>query len=718
MATLRHSNYLSHPGRYLEDHLTSTCRLALQASTGLFDQDFRRAVEISSLLHDIGKISPYFQKYIRGEKVGEEKHHSPLSALIVSYVVRNEEPLFQILATVPVLRHHGDLKTLYDVYDVRTFEKAKDVLSRVDSEELKALVKILVQRGFKVAKEVDVQSILAWAENLDFVFDIRKFIRKATFTPTDILKIQTAYSLVTDADILDLFPVDLPTVNFSVETYLENLEQTSEIGKIRREAYRSVLSQEFDPRKRIYSITLPTGIGKTLISLAFAKKILDAGNQERIIYCLPFLSIIDQNYLVYEKVLGDPSDERILLKHHHLSDLKYGEFEESVSKLLIEGWNSRIIVTTFLQFFYMVFGHKKSFLRRLNKLKKSVIILDEVQAIPVKYWKIIETVLQEAAEDLDFYIILSTATKPLLFSQTNELVHSRPKLSRYVIYNRARKKIPITEFIKEPILSSDSFLVILNTINSAKYVYSQIKDQDTVYLSTHIIPKERLARIKDIMAGKYKKVVSTQLVEAGVDINFPIVIRDFAPLDSIVQAAGRCNRHSVSQDGKVFLYYLHDHRNRTFASYIYDNILLSITYNLLTSQEITEEDITQLIDEYYLQVLKSKAFFESDDLFNAIKYARFDGERSLADFKLLEDRPEVDVFIEIDEEAAKLWKEYTSLREKRNFDVNKFLTIRRKLYDYVITVPRWDISEPVDGLFYIPKNMLYNYYDIETGWLK
>lgn len=256
----------------------------------------------------------------------------------------------------------------------------------------------------------------------------------------------------------------------------------------------------------------------------------------KIIYSLPFLSIIDQNYDVFEDVFktvenATPSED-VLLKHHHLADIFYRtqddeEFEGLKSLFLIEGWNSEIIVTTFVQFFHTIVSNKNRSLRKFHTIANSIVILDEVQSVPHKYWLLLKQIISGFAEYFNTYFIFVTATQPLIFDPENgeitELVKNKDKYFRE--FDRVKLEINLNPMnldeFKEIIESEvkekpdKDFLFVFNTIKSSLNIYKHLKDlklknSDYYYLSTNIVPKERLNRIKKIKkkVGKKEKLLS------------------------------------------------------------------------------------------------------------------------------------------------------------------------------------------------------------------
>lgn len=243
-------------------------------------------------------------------------------------------------------------------------------------------------------------------------------------------------------------------------------------------------------------------------------------------------------------------------------------------------------------------------------------------------------------------------------------------------------------------------------------------------MSSHVTPYERMERINKLKEKNIKFAVTTQVIEAGVDIDFDIVYRDFAPLDSIIQAAGRCNRNWTDK-GKVCVINLVDEK-RPFSSYIYDAVLLNVTKNILQrSNSYNEADLYELVNEYY-SVLQNKLSPDtSDEFIDALSNLRYSDAlgngTAISDFNLIEqDFLKLDVFLEINEEAKKVWEKYSEIKEIK--DLNKrreqFDNIRKDFYQFVISIPSKGENIPpiINGFGYVNFDSLEDYYDSTTGF--
>lgn len=760
--TLFSSELYSHPGRPLESHLIKTKELAnlfLSEKPPKIVEEFKELVKIIALTHDIGKASSYFQDYLKGKKEGsKETHHSLLSALCAYYIVKEiykNDYFIPFIAFFSVRRHHGDLLDVIDgiLYDDKDEELLSRQLESIESGRFCFLVERLFQSGLPVRLNKD--DIYNWIENFKKdIFEIKKYLRgfrkEINQDTSKYIILNLLYSILLDSDKSSAVIKDDSAFrrnNILNSNLIDEYKSKSDFpntsfNSLREKAYNEITNSCINHKNRVYSINLPTGLGKTLTSLSFALKLRDKlGSNHRIIYSLPFLSIIDQNSNVIESVLetnGIKPESNIFLKHHHLSEIFYkkndNEFEPDEAKILIEGWNAEIIITTFVQLFHTLISNRNRSLRKFHRLANSIIILDEIQCIPVKYWLLTKEVLLSLSKMLNTYIILVTATEPLIFNR-GEIKNLGDKsyyfkaMDRFVIYPHLKRDMPIKALLEHFQLNDGrSYLFIFNTINSAKAFYNLIKDKGIpiTFLSTHIVPYERLERIKRIKEGKYKVVVSTQLVEAGVDIDFNVVVRDIAPLDSINQSAGRCNRNgNINQKGEVHIFSLKDENDRTYSSYIYDPVLLKLTREILNDlYKIGEYELYKVVNKYYVELEKRKTDDFSKNLLKVVAELRYDSEdntKALSSFKLIEDDyPKKDVFIELSEEAKSVWDEYCKLKnvgdifeKKKKFDM-----LKSKFYQYVIAIPAYVENLPslYGELGYVPNSLLDYYYDGETGF--
>lgn len=783
MKILPYTDLMSHPNKKLENHLKNVADFSYDVFNFLEIENKELFSNISFLIgltHDFAKSTSFFQTYLSDHTKKENTQHSFLSAIFTYYVVKNYldknninfESNLSIISYIVVLAHHGNLKdiTKLDDYNEKKIN-SKMVLKQI--EDLKSSDDNLSKfyddfeidffRFFdefdEISEEItDGLLIFSFEGNIDNYFYILLF-----------------YSSLLDADKMDAseskrinrenIPGDI------VDIFKKNNLRDSKdnINKTREEAYQEVNGNilNMDLNERILSIELPTGIGKTFTGVSAALKLKERINNElnfnpRIIYSLPFLTIVDQNLDTISSILNESSlnGSNFLLNHNHLSDMNYKSndlenYDISNSKILIEGWNSEIIVTTFIQFFYSIISNKNKSLRKFHNITNSIILLDEIQSLPYKYWKIINLFFKKLAYEYNCWIILMTATQPYIFKE-NEIKSLVDNVDYYfnkfdrVNYNFNLDSQNFEDFKKEFVdkISNDSkndYLVVLNTINSSKELYEFIKDYYSVmdydiylddcngicyigddiqliYLSNNIIPKHRLEKINAIKeSNRQSIVISTQLIEAGVDIDVDIIYRDLAPLDSLVQTAGRCNRSGNKEKGIVNVISLKNENGKSYSSFIYDSLLLNKTKEVLTSlNQISEKEFNLAAAKNYFKLIYNSGT-QDDYLIKIIENLRFPEIPS--NFKLIEeDIQKVDVFVVINSEAKLLFEKYNDIiNNYKGFDrKNEFLKIKNKFYKYVISVDETKIGSANnlcnDEIFYIGENDVFRKYDLDTGF--
>jgi hypothetical protein len=437
----------------------------------------------------------------------------------------------------------------------------------------------------------------------------------------------------------------------------------------------------------VATLTLPTGMGKTLTGLSAAFALRDALNGERVVYALPFTSIIDQVVDEIEGIYEADTAGQLLTAHHHLSETAIRDSDDQsaddsdrnddVAGMLGESWRAGLTVTTFVQLFESLAGPKNRQSMKLPALKNSVVVLDEPQSLPLDWWKLVPRLAQLLTEQYDASVIAMTATQPKLFNEATPLVdepetyfdttsrvaYTLDHSTERYIADQAKPKsydAAATE-LQTPIDSGESVLAICNTIDSARMltdrvtdrladstfvdvseVYAEIlsefgsaksieskelaekiKEADgtpILHLSTRLRPVDRLTLVETAKAltddGQSLLTISTQLVEAGVDISFDRVYRDLAPIDSIVQAAGRCNRSFERNQGEVVVWWL-DHpeqKDKTPAEAVYNRgtSLLPVaasTFKSIRDQQgsLSETAVARdAVQEYYRRLHEQK----------------------------------------------------------------------------------------------------------------
>jgi len=780
-----YSELLSRPGQTLLAHLQGTAEKARTIIEGKhLNRDFTEVAYFIGAAHDFGKATTFFQQYVHpgGENVDTiKKRHSSLSAFFCYHLLQKQvesgslDSRDALIGWYVIQRHHGNLTDLslgeqgeiQRKIEERHTDLLKDQVQDIQEHTLSQIEEIYQTLGIDPHLDKFFEAI----ESGDLFQSIkREYFRNDLDLGADAafyLNILFLYSVLLEADKLDASGTDLPERHALPEDAVAHYRsdvfgtpQTS-IDELRKDAAMSVIDfvTQIDLSKRIVSITLPTGAGKTLIGLDAALTLRqriqnEQDFQPRLVYVLPFLTIIEQNHEVFQKVLqnaGVESDPELLLKHHHLAagylEKDHTDSSARQSLLLTDSWHSEIVVTTFVQFFESLITHRNARAKKFNNMANSIIILDEVQAIPRRYWKLVKTLLQNLCERYNSWIILMTATNPLLFEPENEITELVQEGERYyeqldrVDYYFDLDKTPLEEFHNLVTCEfqenpDKDFMLVLNTIQSSKDTYETLREAleddypetEFINLSTHVLPQERLDRIEAIKkSDKRKLIVTTQLIEAGVDIDIDIIYRDLAPLDSIIQTAGRCNRESENEKGEVHVVKLIDENTgRSFASYIYDSVLLDITESILGDiDHQSEKDFNYEAARKYFELCKTRGSDEED----VLEYLRNLQFASLGQFQLIqEDVADVSVYIERTEDDQRLREEVEEILEttygyRRKA---KMLPLKREFYNRVINVrvPRdsedaLGLLESIEGaehLYVVPMRVVNQWYDTETGF--
>ncbi|RKD25343.1 CRISPR-associated endonuclease/helicase Cas3 [Caminicella sporogenes DSM 14501] len=737
---------LSHPETLLVDHLEKVYNYGMEIlkENKLFleDRDFLKIILIG---HDLGKATSYFQDYIKKiESHGFIKNHGFLSALFTYVILQKKFDKDKALkGFLIVKRHHGNIQNMYDELSMKKIEVESQIeildkqLKTIDFKELNS---ILEKFNLPCVKSEEIKDI--FIELFDEMEAVIYYEDDMLLNIEEYFKLKYFYSILIYSDKFSVIFDKKREKNKEIkieklEEFIEKLPKCKNIiNDKRNEAKINVESKIENLNKKIFTLTLPTGMGKTLNSLNFALKLREKLYKEKgihynIIYTFPFTSIIDQTYEIFQKIFGNRTSD--VLKHHYLSKVEYKDsedyFETEKSKFLIETWDSKIVVIIFIKLLNCIFSNKNSELLKFNKLANSIVILDEVQNIPYKYWKLIRHSFKVLSNLLNTYFILMTATQPLIFKGDVELVENTREY--FKIFKRTKlnidlKERSIDEFIEEIesiIKRANKIMIVLNTVKSAQEVYKQIKDitdKKVVFLSASVIPKDRKERILEIKKLDKYILVSTQVVEAGVDIDNDVVIRDIGPWDSIVQCAGRCNRNNEKDIGNVYIYKLKGEKS-VFANIVYGRFLISKTEKILKDNSyIFESDYFDYSKYYFEEINKDKSDDYSNRIIediNQLNFSEVDNQ-----FKLIENNSLyiMPVFIEKDKEAAYIWTKYEELFDiKDRFKrMNKFLEIKEKFLSYVININIKDFPFMRDRFYgKIPIENLDYYYSNEYGFI-
>jgi CRISPR-associated endonuclease/helicase Cas3 len=547
----------THP---LAAHLKESAELARSFCR---DAVIGELVYITVLLHDAGKYTDNFQKYLNKTIAHGEPHACWGAKLINTLYGESETPTGEILARV-ILGHHSELKNsdgiANEIYVAEEESEEKTFLSIFNT--LLNDLNLSIEKLQKLCPDLDGVTPLEWDMFSRYIF--------SCLTDADWLDTESHFDEnKAIARAFHRLEYDRLIVATQEHIGLKNTKETH-INKIRNTVLEYALSKATAP-VGFFSLNLPTGYGKTLTSVLWALKHAKHHKLERLIIVLPFLSITDQSASILKKIYGE---ESVLEHHSNIADNKDDESDYDIKKLAAENWDYPIIVTTSVQFFESLFSNKHSKCRKLHNMANAAVIFDEVQTLPKELAEPTMEMLKDWQKRFNTTFLFSTATMPAfqkrakingienitsLVNNPEELFLSSKRVEYHIIDEF--KPIRLSKLAAISGEASGSVLVVFNTRKLARLFYKHIEKEswETFYFLTNdMYPKHRLDTIdkikKDLADGKRIIVSSTQLIEAGVDLDFNNVFRQLAPLDSIIQSAGRCNREGKLICGNVFIF--------------------------------------------------------------------------------------------------------------------------------------------------------------------
>jgi CRISPR-associated endonuclease/helicase Cas3 len=449
----------------------------------------------------------------------------------------------------------------------------------------------------------------------------------------------------------------------------------TELNRRRTETLHACMDQS-NQKPGFFTLTVPTGGGKTLASMAFALNHAREHGMKRVIYVIPFTSIIEQNAAVFRNAL-EPLGSANVLEHHSNFDwekMRQSDDDESNRihdklKLAAENWDIPIVVTTNVQFFESLFANKKSRARKLHNLARSVMVFDEVQMLPREYLKPCVLAIYELVTNYEASAVLSTATQPALhdfFPEGTSFTELAPDPRALFDFYRRVQVINMGQLSDEELLEQlnthRQVLCIVNTRRHAKGLFDRLSEGSRFHLSTLMCPAHRQERMKEIYTrlnnGQDCRVVSTQVMEAGIDIDFPAGYRAMAGLDSIIQAAGRVNREMKQASGEVFIFHPKTEHIRRTPVFIEQTASVAES----TLRDFGEDPVTvEAIQAYYklLYTLQDESNFDNRRILGYLDKGpnRLDFEFKTAaeNFKLINDRS-VAIIIPYNDDAQQLLK--------------------------------------------------------------
>ncbi len=627
------SSFLSHTGKLLQDHLKGV-------ALGVRKRTLLRTAEIAAIFHDLGKINPNFQLKLAGKTVNAYSGHAYLSALAwLCFCKENRELVKELIGedqlavfsvTAMIARHHGNLPDFEEGifkprprHDLKAFLKGNPALPISDFLQI-----LQSHKSFYLDLSDQV---------LDKVLNVR-LLPDQIKKPLDFFfNTQFGFACLIESDKRDAGNNkefnrekigEYFRSNFAarlLET-LSSLRPTRPLDTVRTRIREEVVSklgkgddEHEQKHERLFTLSAPTGAGKTLILLSLAAEILKENPDHGVIYALPFLSITEQVESVCKSLFPDNNNAVLRIdsksENERITEAQkqLDEDPSKLSELLRESFSENtfdhpFIITTFVQIFESLVSNRNATLLRLPNFARSIFLIDEVQALPPRLYIFFTALLDEFCRRFDSYAIISTATMPYFelpekdlpenenpkklfgdYQKPRELLpdgkyYQRPEFNRYRICWLKNREPYIYDLFEGVVQQDDPCLIILNTIDDTKQLYERLKEEDEIechLLNTHFTLNDRRYKIERCKAvldsikrdpNEKKKrliLISTQLIEAGVDIDFPILFRDLCPLPNLIQSAGRCNRNGEWMTGIVYLFELKKENGKPSSSLIY-----------------------------------------------------------------------------------------------------------------------------------------------------
>lgn len=591
---IAHIDKSTHKEQSIPDHLKETGELAWIIGIPL---RIPHLAKLTAYFHDLGKWRIRFESYLRAAVEnpqsairGSVNHSSAGAVYIHRRFNKNgelEKTTVQVICTA-ILSHHG----LMDCLSV----DGKDIFHRRLEENTDALEYSEILKNFE-KDDLSELPFDAWFQ--EAVKEVGAYLKE-----TDLVHISKDFALAMLERMLLSILIDADRLNtaaftgnrqekeirtrvpnwkeplHNLDLYMKKLPKTNKIN-----TYRNQVSEECfsfaENGTGIYILQVPTGGGKTLSSMRYALRHAQHTGKKRIFYIAPYISVLEQNSKEYRDVL---QKEDWILEHHSNVIPEDRDLEKQTElgryKHLTENWDQKIIMTTFVQFLNALFSGSTQAVRRFHNLSEAVIIIDEIQSLPLRMIEPFNMAMNILNQLFHTTVVLCSATQPLLGKVSNPIHLSDPAsiisspenifrdLKRTVIkpqkgpYDACRT----AELVEEILKKKRNVLVILNTKAAARRVYQAVcarnKDSDSpvaiMHLSNIMAPEHRIDFIREMRRKLLDEepfvCISTSLIEAGVDISFQSVVRSYAGLESIAQAAGRCNRNAEAGDGVGVVY--------------------------------------------------------------------------------------------------------------------------------------------------------------------
>lgn len=606
-------------------HLQLTAELAGEYAD-IFDE--KQNAQCVALLHDLGKYTVMFKEVLQHTRTGV--NHAAVGAALLKDCV--------ILATI-VYAHHSELDwdintILEDIWNGN--RERDDIGKRISAVGKNEILKCL--EIFRKENEFITPKKISWVNDIS-----NKFL----YCIEIMLYTRMLYSCLVDADYTasashfdEKYLMLCKEKNMDAdrqfnilteykERISKNSKANSDVNKLRNKIYDDCV-EAADRKSGMFTLTAPTGSGKTLALLAFALRHAVKRKKRRIIIVLPFLSIIEQNAQIYNDICENVFEQHSATDYHKTED-------NEMLRIYADRWSADVIITTSVNFFEGLFKHRASDCRRLHNIANSIIVFDEAQSLPIGLIDSSISVLNCLCDKYRCSVVLSTATQPSFGYRKNikwnsyEIIQNQKEIFRKLKRNEViwdiEKRTDLYDIAKK-ISNSKSCCAIVNLKAHCEKLYNYVKEMcrdDSVYvISTNMCTEHRrdvIDKIKErLKEGQECRIISTQCIEAGVDIDVDEIYRSLAPLEAIIQSAGRCNRNGRLDRGKVTIFVPNEEKLYPDKNYEIAAMKVKILLSMYHDIDINDPEI---IDEYYKMLFSDN---ENDDkkLREAIENIQFD----------------------------------------------------------------------------------------------
>ena len=782
-------------GQLLRAHLVGSCTLAKKIFT--FQKPWLLLPHQELILkmvqeHDTGKNTSFFQDKLEGKRKDNLTNHSFLGG--ICFWAAQEKSIESFLCSHAIMRHHTSLDILKSFWEKNVYLESQEDILKKQLEDLLGR-EILVFLSREMVNDI--------CNNLGRInHSLKQYVQAVLKEKSarNFFFLQGVYSVLLQADRKDSadWQKEIKFCSFppaGIDAYLESVYGKN-VDALKNQARQESLqvlkgmSKEEIQNTYFYTLTAPTGLGKTLISIQAALYLREQlynmfGTHSRIIYAVPFINIAEEVAEILKKVFG----QELTLTYHYTAgkEKSLTEEEESIDQVYLEMlcWDRDIILTSFVQLFHSIVSDNSKQLLKFISVSNSIVILDEVQSVPDHLKGFVGAVMQKMAEYYGTRFILCTATQPRLMDFAEKVsgdnvnfVELLPDGKKYfpgveqgLIKERTKmvpyleRKLTPEEFLKffKERYNGGSAVVIVNTIDSSRKIYKLLDKEypgKVVYLSTALTPKDRRETINFIQKNISQGIilVSTQAIEAGVNLDFDLGFRALAPWESLIQSAGRVNRFGKKPVCTVYVFELDDGSRFVYRPAVLD----AVKKDLLEKKIIPEKDYFTMVEKHYNRLLHNTSLEDSISLWQCLLKVSHDqlnqkgvkgvfSGKFVSPFRLIEDEGKITVFIEKDDIASqaadflaeiynnKNMKEVQQ-KAKRLFGDLKFSSddnitsyemnvlkhlIFNRLHDYSVQTrdidKSWkDFSERVgvsvfSGVKWIPPDEVSRFYDKKIG---